>query len=287
MASTRRFKISSNQSQPSIFVASLAKRATKGCAYRMPRGSHVQWSDKTAILRGLDKSVPSATCNLKWQWDGFSRCLAVVSPPEVPTLHGEKRSKRLGTLGLSVCTLELTDSKLELFCRRQKLRAGSSAPSINSTALHLTCATLLGGIGGVAPSHLLSCLRDPEREACPACPNETVPEEGTPSQVQDLHISSHLSAFAEGLGDAGGDAVRMRNSCVWANRIPGTTCIYGFRFAARYPRSQADPGTESQCSWTSGIRMSNKTSASIQASPGLTTSTAPSIYLDDELTSYL
>jgi hypothetical protein len=115
-----RFKISSNQSQPFIFAVNLAKRSTKGCAYSITGCVLVPRSDKTAILRGLDKRVPSATCNLS----DSSTVLAIVSPPEV-TSREEVQTTRDSR---SVCSLEFTDSKLELFCRGQKLKAGSTAP---------------------------------------------------------------------------------------------------------------------------------------------------------------
>ena len=136
-----RFKISSNQSQPFIFVVNLAKRSTKGCAYSITGCVLVPRSDKTAILRGLDKRVPSATCNLS----DSRTVLAVVSPPEVAS----REEVQTTWDARSVCTLEFTDSKLELFCRRQKLGAGSTAPfhePKRPTVQHHTCATLLSGI---------------------------------------------------------------------------------------------------------------------------------------------
>jgi hypothetical protein len=153
-------------------------------------------------------------------------------------LHRGKRSKRLGTLDLSAVSNSPTRS-LSSSVEGKSSRQVQPHPSLNPTVQHHTCATLLSGIGGVAPSHLLSCLRDPEREACPACPNETGALKGH-DQVHDLHLKSHSSAFARFRGRSSkprttgrrGDAVRTRNSCVWENPIPGTTCRYGFRFAA-------------------------------------------------------
>jgi len=85
--------------------------------------------------------VPSATCNLS----DSRTVLAVVSPPEVAS----REEVQTTWDARSVCTLEFTDSKLELFCRRQKLGAGSTAPfhePKRPTVQHHTCATLLSGI---------------------------------------------------------------------------------------------------------------------------------------------
>lgn len=130
MASTRRFKISSNQSQPFIFAANLAKRSTEGCAYSITGCILVSSTDKTAILSGLDKRVPSATCNFKWQCDGFSRCFSTRGYIE------RRRSKRLGILGLSAPSNSPTRS---LSSSVQGKSSGQVQPrrSMNPTA-HIT-----------------------------------------------------------------------------------------------------------------------------------------------------
>jgi hypothetical protein len=198
----------------------------------MARCILVSRSDRTAILKGLDERTASTTCNLSDGGTVFSRCFSTrgCSEKRGPNDWESRFVSHSRAHGLE---LEL------FFCQRAKLSG-----RFNRSLVHLTARTspFCGPAKdnrGVATSHLLSCLRDPEEEAPP---NETVPEKARPDPrslrrpLFAKFAADHRSP--ERLGD--GDAVRSRNNCgmktpLTAQRadtdsgLPGARELGGFR----------------------------------------------------------